>query len=265
MLVIQTYIRFEGFYETKAKLAKIRLGWGNPMLTIELAGHAIGLHCRYEYLPRLCTEYRTDASPEWEITADEDDLARENPQGKPYAAGYLESLALYRKICERLIREDVLLFHGSALALDGKGYLFTAPSGTGKSTHAALWRRVFGERVRMINDDKPLLRVAQKEVTVYGTPWAGKANLQTNTSVPVAGIVLLYQASENTIRPMTGREAYPRLLSQTHRVQNPQGLVRTLDLVQRLAKLPIYELGCTPTPEAALLAYRTLTQKEDIQ
>lgn len=235
------------------------------MLTIELAGHAIGLHCRYAYLPHLCAEYRTEASPEWTLAANEDDLARENPQGEPYAPGYLESLALYRKICERLIQEDVLLFHGSALALDGKGYLFTAPSGTGKSTHAALWRQVLGERVTMINDDKPLLRITPAEVTVYGTPWAGKANLQTNTSVPVAGIVLLQQAAHNTIRPMTEREAYPRLLSQTHRVQSPQGLVHTLDLVQQLAKLPVYELSCTPTPEAALLACRALTNKEEIR
>lgn len=235
------------------------------MLTIELAGHAIGLRCRYPYLPSLCKDYLVAGAPEWIMEASDDELTRENPQGEPYAAGYLESLAIYRKICERLIAEDILLFHGSALALDGKGYLFTAPSGTGKSTHAALWRQVFGERVTMINDDKPLLKITPKRVTVYGTPWAGKGNLQTNTSVPVEGIVLLHQAPDNTIRPMTAREAYSRLLSQTHRVQDPQGLVHTLDLVQRLAQLPVYELGCTPNPEAALLACRVLTRKENTQ
>lgn len=233
------------------------------MLTIQLAGHAIGLRCRYDYLPHLCEAYLTDVSPEWVVEAGDDDLMRENPKGERYAPAYLESLALYRKICERLVSENIILFHGSALAMDGKGYLFTAPSGTGKSTHAALWRKVFGERVIMINDDKPLLQITAKGATVYGTPWAGKANLQTNTSAPVAGIVLLHQAPANAIRSMTGREAYPRLLSQTHRVENPQGLVHTLDLVQQLAKLPVYELGCTPTPEAALLACRTLTQKEN--
>lgn len=233
------------------------------MLTIELAGHAIGLCCRYPYLPARCGDYRTGRAPEWVVRATDADLARENPAGEPFAPGYLESLALYRQICERLIRDDVLLFHGSALALDGKGILFTAPSGTGKSTHAALWRQVFGARVTTINDDKPLLRVTPAGVTVYGTPWAGKAGLQTNASAPVAALVLLRQAPENTLRPLTPREAYPRLLSQTHRVDDPQGLLRTLDLVQRLARLPVYELGCTPTPEAALLACRTLTQKEN--
>lgn len=233
------------------------------MLTIELAGHAVGLNCRYDFLPRLCGDYVTARPAEWTVQADEQDLARENPQGEPYTAGYLESLAIYRKICERLIREDVILFHGSALEMDGRGYLFTAPSGTGKSTHAALWRQVFGERVTMINDDKPLLKIGPDGVTVYGTPWAGKSNLQHNISAPVAGIVFLHQAPENTIRPMDEREAYPRLLSQTHRVREPRGLMHTLDLVGRLSRLPVYELGCTPTPEAALLACQTLTRKEN--
>lgn len=233
------------------------------MLTIRLAGHTLGLRCRYGDLPSLCGAYRVSGSPEWVLEAGEEELRRENPQGKPYPNGYLESLALYRKICERMIREDILLFHGSALCMEGKGYLFTAPSGTGKSTHAALWRQVFGKRVTMINDDKPLLQIRPEGVTVYGTPWAGKSNLQTNTSAPLAGIVVLRQAPENVIRPLTEREAYPRLLSQTHRVQDPQGLVRTLDLVQQLARLPVYELGCTPTPEAAMLACRTLTKKEN--
>ncbi len=234
------------------------------MLTIQLAGHAIGLDCRYDYLPRLCRDYRTTCPPEWTVAADDRDLLRENPDGGPCAPAYLESLALYRKICERLIGQDILLFHGSALAFEGRAYLFAAPSGTGKSTHAALWRQVYGERVTMINDDKPLLHVTPAAVTVYGTPWAGKAGLQTNTSAPVGGIVLLRQAPENDIRPLTPRDAYPRLLGQTHRVADPRGLLRTLDLVRRLADLPVYELGCTPTPQAARLACRTLTQKETL-
>lgn len=233
------------------------------MLTIELAGHAIGLNCRYACLPHLCKAYLTSRSPEWVVQADDEDLSRENPRDEPYPAGYLESLALYRKICEHLIRKDVILFHGSALELEGRGYIFTAPSGTGKSTHAALWRQAFGDRVTMINDDKPLLHITPEGVTVYGTPWAGKSNLQSNISAPVGGIVLLHQAPDNTIRPLTAREAYPRLLSQTHRVQDPGGLMRTLDLIQRLSRLPVYELGCTPTPEAAILACRTLTRKEN--
>ena len=173
--------------------------------------------------------------------------------------GYSEALAIYRKICEYLLDDDIILFHCSALELDGKAYLFTAPSGTGKSTHARLWRERFGERVTMINDDKPLLEVRDSGITVYGTPFAGKENLQTNTSAPVAGIVILHQAPENSIRKMTPREAYPMLLNQTYRRKDPEGMIRTLDLVQKVSELPIYSLGCTISQEAVELAYRALT------
>lgn len=232
------------------------------MFVMELAGHPIGVRCRYPYLPALCGAYLTRRAPEWVAEAGEADLARENPEGKNYPPGYLESLAIYRQICERLAAEDVVLFHGSALAFGGKGYLFAAPSGTGKSTHARLWREEFGDQVTMINDDKPLLHISPGQVTVYGTPWGGKDNLQTNMHAPLAGILLLRQAGENTIRPLSPREAFPRLMGQTHRVDSPQGLLHSLDLLRELARVPVYEMGCTISPQAARLACRTLTQKE---
>lgn len=106
--------------------------------------------------------------PEQPFQADDADLARvrsyneeENPDGFPDA--YIESLALYQNITELLLARDVMQFHCSALEMDGRAYLFTAPSGTGKSTHVRLWRQVFGARVTVINDDKPLVRLQKME------------------------------------------------------------------------------------------------------
>lgn len=173
---------------------------------------------------------------------------------------YLESLALYRKLCGILLHEDVLLFHCSALELDGRAYLFTAPSGTGKSTHARLWRQVFGARVTMLNDDKPLLRrQLDGSWRVYGTPYSGKENLQTNTSQTVYGIVLLEQAMENRIEPVSSKDAFPRLLAQTyHDAQAPAALLHTMDLVGSLAQLPVFRLGCTISEQAVQMAYHEL-------
>lgn len=78
-----------------------------------------------------------------------------------YSLSYLETLAVYRKIVTRLVFSDILLIHGSAIAVDGKAYLFTAPSGTGKSTHTRMCREYFKDRAVMVNDDKPLNK--QKE------------------------------------------------------------------------------------------------------
>lgn len=190
------------------------------------------------------------------------EMKRESDSGEiKYSLPYLESLAFYRKICHILLKEGIVLFHSSALAIHGKAILFTAASGTGKSTHARLWRDYFGSEVTMINDDKPLLKVSEDKVTVYGTPYGGKEGLHTNTEALVAAIVILYQAEENAIQRISFGEAYPALLNQTYRRKDAAGMVQTMDLVDTLAKLPVYRLGCTISKEAVEVVYRQL--KED--
>ena len=213
---------------------------------------------RYEYVKALCRDYWTQKPGEL-ITICKEQIAREQTDGGQWPAPYLESLAVYRAICERLVARDVVLFHCSALAYRQRGYLFAAPSGTGKSTHARLWREILGDAVRMINDDKPLLRITSEGVTVYGTPFAGKEGLQENSSAPVGGIVLLHQAESNRVRRLSPREAYPMLLNQTYRPKDGAGLMKTLELVQRLSELPVYSMGCTISREVVALAVQTLT------
>ena len=149
---------------------------------------------------------------------------------------------------------DTVLFHGSVIAVDGVGYLFTAKSGTGKSTHTRLWREYFGERAVMVNDDKPLLHIADT-VTAYGTPYNGKHRLGTNTSVPLKAICILTRAENNHIEPIT-REQYTMLLQQVYRPADMLKMVKTLELVDRLADgVKLYRLGCNMDISAAKVAY----------
>lgn len=232
------------------------------MFHLSLAGYPFTIDNRYEYVKALCHDYWMQKPGEL-IAVGKKDIAREQTDGGSWPASYLESLAVYRAICERLVARDVVLFHCSALAYRQRGYLFAATSGTGKSTHARLWREVLGNAVRMINDDKPLLRITSDGVTVYGTPFAGKEGLQENSSAPpVAGIVLLHQAGTNSIRKLSPQEAYPMLLNQTYRPKDAAGLIKTLELVQRLSELPVYSMGCTISREAVALAVQTLTGQE---
>lgn len=228
------------------------------MFSIKLIDYVFTIRNRFPYIERICRDYITD-TPGEVISISDEELAFEKQDDENFSDAYLESLAVYRKICERLLDEDILLFHCSALAIDGKAYLFTGPSGTGKSTHARLWRERFGEQVTMINDDKPLLAFGENGIAVYGTPYSGKHRLQTNTCAPVEGIVFLKQAPENRIRRMTASEAYPSLLSQTYRRSDPAGTIRTMDLVQKLTGLPVFALDCTISQEAVELAYQALT------
>jgi hypothetical protein len=168
----------------------------------------------------------------------------------------LETLAVYRKICTELLKRDTLLFHGSVIAVDGEGYLFTAKSGTGKSTHTSLWRQEFGERAEMINDDKPLLKIAGDTVLVCGTPWNGKHRLGCNKIVPLKAICILERDTDNHIHRISAQEALPMLFQQSFRTGEPVGMVRLLDLLETImSRTKIYRLGCNMNPEAARVAF----------
>jgi hypothetical protein len=159
---------------------------------------------------------------------------------------------------------DTLLFHGSVVSVDGEGYLFTALSGTGKSTHTRLWRQVFGQRAVMVNDDKPLLKFTDSGIDACGTPWNGKHRLGSNIQVPLKGLCILSRGSENRIRPISPREALPFLLQQCHRPQTPLAMARVLTLLDRLTTLTgLYSLECNMDPEAAEVAYRGMNRKDD--
>lgn len=239
----------------------IQKGEVKAMFHTALAGAAFTVHNRYQYVYDLFSRgYITD-TPGTDIFVSDEEIAFEN-KGGIWPDGYLESLAVYRKICESLLECDTVLFHSSALAIGGKAYLFTGPSGTGKSTHARLWRERFQDKVVTINDDKPLLKIGDEQITVYGTPYGGKDMLQTNTCAPVGGIVILHQASDNSIRRISSEEAFPYLLNQTYRKDGAKAAIKTLDLVACLSKLPVYSLGCTISQEAVELAYKALTGSE---
>lgn len=228
------------------------------MFTMELAGHAVCVDNQYDYIHRLCKDYLTEKKEEFCVCATKEEILAENPKGESWPPDYLESLAVYRKICHSLLEKQIILFHCSALEMDGEAYLFAAPSGTGKSTHAGLWRSVFGDKVTMINDDKPLLKIGQSDVVVYGTPYGGKNGIQKNTCAKVKAIFILHQAPENTVKQMSSEEAFPKLLSQTYRRKDAKGMLCTVELVRKLAGLPVFSLGCTISEEAVWTAYEAV-------
>ncbi len=242
--------------------------------TIALAGKNIGIRAHFEVLRQYCIKYLTDAQPDFYITLtqEEIDFEREKSDRERQVEGlaplryhddYLESLGVYRKIAEKMLDYDTILFHGSALSLDGEGFLFTAKSGTGKSTHTNFWRQQYGDRVVMVNDDKPLLRITDDQVVVYGTPWDGKHRISTNTSVPLSGLCILTRAEENYVQPMTPTEALPMLLQQSHRPSNPTKMVKVMKLLEKMTKnTKIYKLGCNLDPHAAVVAYEGMRRKD---
>jgi len=242
--------------------------------TYRIAGHAVRIFSLHEDVHILCDGYKTESEPEIWIRIEENDITKERKRAQrtdekegrlpgEYPDGYLETLAVYRKLTEQLLHYGILLMHGSVVAVDGEGYLFTAKSGTGKSTHTALWMKQFGERAMMINDDKPLLEITKDGLWVYGTPWDGKHHRSTNTKVPLKAICAVNRSEQNEIRKAEPRELYPLLLQQIHRQETVLGLQQTLELLECLWKQAgLYQLYCNMEPEAALVAYEGMREKE---
>ena len=240
------------------------------------AGHRVEIDSIFTQIHELCALYRSDGHPEYTVrtTRDDIDYEREKADAESrfeereppcYSDAYLETLAVYRKLADCLLDEHILLFHGSAIAVDGIAYLFTAKSGTGKSTHTRLWREAFGTRAVMINDDKPLLKINERGVTVYGTPWDGKHRLSRNISAPLKAVCILERGERNCISPISVREAWPMLLQQSNRPQEPDQLKKTIQMADALAhRVLLYRLYCNMSPDAARTAWAGMNKGDRI-
>ena len=167
-----------------------------------------------------------------------------------------ESVAILRVICDYIIGKGGFFLHCSCLSFNGDGIIFTAPSGTGKSTHASLWRKRFGDDVQMINDDKPLVRETDSGFRIYGTPWRGKHGIGSNISAPVKAVVFISQAPENKAWRITPFEALGLILQQTVMPTDKEDMSALLDLLGRfMENIPMYRLGCTISDEAVTTIY----------
>lgn len=173
----------------------------------------------------------------------------------------IETIALHDRITRGMLEKGVFLMHGSAIALDGECYIFTAPSGTGKSTHARIWREYFGDRAVMVNDDKPYLYRKGSRIMVCGTPWNGKHKLGRNMEAPLKAICVLHRAAVNAIEKMSSSTAMSVIFRQIFRPDWEEDLRRTLVFINDiLEKVPVYSLGCNMEPDAARVSYEGMQE-----
>ncbi len=232
----------------------------------KIADHVFRIESIYDEIHTMCADYASLMEPEFSISISADDITMEREESRKTALkegsdpdrdfpeSYLETLAVYRKLCVRLLDGDILLVHGSCLSIDGLGCLFVASSGTGKSTHTRNWRKVFGNRVLMVNDDKPLVNVSTMQI--YGTPWDGKHHISCNTSVPLRCVVILARGAENRIRRIDQTDALNRMMMQTYLPADNLLKIKTFALLGKLMQnLSFYVLECNMDPLSAQVAY----------
>lgn len=274
-------------------------------MRILLAGVPAEIVSRYRSNQRFFDGYQTDLEPAFVVDPSEEDMVRaleriratDEAEGivrAAYPGAFVENCAIHAILAEKLLKHGVLLMHGSSLAMDGRGYIFTAPSGTGKSTHARLWREVYGNRVTMIDDDKPLLRFEKElpkdapgngdgkregdrgtgnnvdgndgpvRITVCGTPWNGKHRLGANVSAPLDAVAFLSRSEVNSVSPVSTPDAFMKLMKQVYLSDDPASMGLILDMVKTMTRsLRFYDLKCNMEPDAARVSFEGMSRKDE--
>lgn len=221
----------------------------------------VRMNCRSPFLNRQCEPYRLEKDlaelPEIDLSYTSE--IREKYRNAMESDTMFEYNYTLSSYAEQIVEYNGFCFHASALAADGEGILFSADSGTGKSTHADLWEKYLKEHeIIRLNDDKPVIRMFGERPVVYGSPWAGKHSIHTNASAPVKALVFLEQGADNKIERISSKEAFPLVFSQVlGGKSSQQQVMRLMELLDRFMKIvPAYKLKCNISEEAALAAYR---------
>ncbi len=230
------------------------------IFSISLADLTVKIKSKYVFTKKLCNEYLTDNHnvPDIYAESNDDDIIKEKTAVPTADTGVCESLCIYRAVAEQLPEFDRFVFHGAAIEYENNALLFTAPSGTGKTTHIYLWKKHLGDKVDIINGDKPIISVKDC-VTVYGTPWCGKEGLNRNVSAPLKAICVLKQSKVNCIKPLDNKSAINHLMRQVYLPKGEIASSKTLELLGKLIeKTPIYMLECDISEQAFKTAFEQI-------
>lgn len=240
--------------------------------TIRIAQTVFEVSSLFESTRDYLGKYLTEESPAFSVSVTPEERAaeqglldeeadREGLRRRKFTEPFLERAVIQRKIAGILLHRNILLLHGSTVAVDGRGYLFTAASGVGKSTHTRLWRELLGDRAVMVNDDRAFLELHPEGILAYGSPWSGKHGLDSNICVPLAGICILERGPENRIIPTTPEECLPFLLAQAFLPADGQEAVLQALTAALSHRVPLWRMACTKSPAAAQMAYAAMGEE----
>lgn len=231
-------------------------------LKVCLAEMPIEIESQSEFMQDFCRDYLTEKSPLFSVKTNKESVETELKSAtEPTTPEYAEALCLYREIAERIPLYNSVVFHGAAIEFGGKAYLFTAPSGTGKTTHIALWRKFLGESVDIINGDKPIIRLTDKGFYVYGTPYAGKEGWNRNAFAPLGGICFLSQGLDNKVEKLQNGLFF-RLFEQIYKPKEKTAMEKTVDIVKNLCSVPCFSVACDISENAVKSTFEALTDSK---
>ena len=214
----------------------------------------------------LCALDETESADMTICTTDEK-IAEEKAKGAEFTLSDAEYMLLCAEFYAKLLRFNGMLIHSSAVEYKNKAYLFSAKSGVGKSTHTHLWLKYI-ENTKIINDDKPAVRIIDGKYIAFGTPFSGKTDETVTYGVEIGAVVFIERAKENRIEKLTSAEALPLIMNQTLRptasAEHMYILLGFLDGFLR--ETPVYRLYCDVSFDAVRTSFEELTgEKIEVQ
>lgn len=227
----------------------------------------LDIKCNYSYFEKHSEDYYIeDNSPDITFGCTKEEIDLENDKSEiQYSQNYLEFIAISRKIAEFLSQYDGFVFHSACFDVDGVGVAFAAHSGTGKSTHMMLWQKYLGDKMTVVNGDKPIVRFFEDEPNTpyaYGTPWNGKEKLGCNMRTPLKHICFIERSETNYVEKIESKDAIDRIFNQVYMPKDPIAVMNTMSLINRLIDCcDLWVIHCNMDISAAETAYKKIFNK----
>lgn len=225
----------------------------------EIAGLKVEIEPEFERLKRQCDSYKSFGEPVMRLNPRIYEETACSPQNR--SDEDKEYIFASAQFCSELIWHGRFFLHASAVVYNDEAYLFSARSGTGKSSHTAHWLKEF-DGSYILNDDKPVIFPQNEGVSVFGTPFAGKTDLHVNKKLPLRGVCFLKQGEENKITRISDEKAIALTLNNTYRPKNAEGMNLLLDMIERVVKqTDMFEMSCRNEPASSHISYNAMKGK----
>lgn len=232
---------------------------------LKVADLNVDVELKFDRTIRQTVDYEADFdSYNISVNISDDEYKRLKDETPYISYEDLEYIYTGAAFYEALLHFNGFMLHSSGVVVDNYAYLFSADPGTGKSTHTDLWVKHFGaDKAKIINDDKPAIRMIDDKLYVYGTPWSGKTDRNINMRVPLGAIVFLERSDNNWVKKIEPKEAIPLILQQTIRPSDPETMIKLLDMLDVvLRRVNLYKLGCNISEEAVEVSYNGIKAED---
>ncbi len=234
-----------------------------------IAGLKVCAEFHYDRMKTNMPKYKSDfyGEPDITINVPKSSSMTYQDNNPHFTLGSCEYSIAGTQFYTQLLDHDGMMLHSSSIMMDGNAYLFSARSGTGKSTHTSLWQKVYGEdRAQNFNDDKPAIRIIDSKAYACGTPFSGKSDINLNVIVPLKAICFIERSETNYIKKIPPFKAIPLIINQTiFKGQTPETQQKVQDMIAKIISLvPVYILGCNISDEAAILAHDIMSGEKSL-